>query len=274
MEISRLEAKCKSVKLCRIKQLQSEVLLQEKAITASKKRCKNIRKMSLDPGVASTSSCSKTKKASSRDSRGSDSRTATGCSASGSSASVSASAKTSKSSSKSSSKKADGKLSFDVNEVRSDPKVKVKLLKALNKAGLNEFFDFPDTKHVESDESDTESVWSRRSSCASAPPCSKDITVLWPNQAISSKYTDFSQKTLKHNQLDIRMLNIGELEIISSAEISDEERLARTKLLKELNHFAGLYKWRAKLKLHSTVLYEIAKVGSVRQFDAPDSHAI
>jgi hypothetical protein len=55
------------------------------------------------------------------------------------------------------------------------------------------------------------------------------------------------------------LFNKGELEIISGSDIFEDERIARTKLLKELNHFAGLYEWRAVLKLHATVLSEISK---------------
>jgi hypothetical protein len=264
-QIAQLEKIRKNKKLKRLELLKREIAMEEEAIKAGKRRLKDFDNLRVDspprsnPSSKSKSTTTKAKpmskpsvsrKPSSRSSRGSDRQTATGYSTG-----VTANPEV--------------KFEFDVNTVRADPKVKDKLVRALCKAGLNDIFDFKASSGSidSSDCSDTDSVLSGRSETSFVPSCSKAVPVLWPHQVISSKYTDFSQKKLRHSQLDIRMFNIGELEIISSADIGSDERLARTVLLKELNHFAGLYEWRAILKLHSTVLSEISK--GVRTWSDP-----
>ena len=262
-QIAQLEKIRKNKKLKRLELLKREIAMEEEAIKAGKRRLKDLDNFQVDspprytPSSKSKSTTNKvskpsslSRKPSSRSSRGSDRQTATGYST-GATANP------------------EIKLEFDVNTVRADPKVKDKLVRALCKAGLNDIFDFKASSgnNDSSDCSDTDSVLSGRSEISFVPSCSKAVPVLWPHQVISSKYTDFSQKKLRHSQLDIRMFNIGELEIIGSADIGSDERLARTVLLKELNHFAGLYEWRAILKLHSTVLSEISK--GVRTWSDP-----
>jgi len=150
-------------------------------------------------------------------------------------------------------------ITINIAKARADPRVKNELVKSLKKAGLSDIFGYKRSSDFE------DSDWDTKSNTSSATNRSTDSlgkhkrSVCWPQQVLGDKYTDFSERTLKHSQLDIRVFNIGELEVISDPEIDQEERIARTSLLKELNHFAGLYEWRAVLKLHSTVLKEIEK---------------
>jgi len=76
----------------------------------------------------------------------------------------------------------------------------------------------------------------------------------WPHTRLD--YT-FSATEPTYNKLDPALLVAGELSIF--LEVPDEERIARTKLLRRLIYFSKDYTWQATRSFHETVLIEIER---------------
>ena len=76
----------------------------------------------------------------------------------------------------------------------------------------------------------------------------------WPhhevlNESVSSE--------IKYKDLTLRLLTLGELEIITSDDISDKEKSARLRLLKTLLYHAGNFNWASVLDFFAAVLQKI-----------------
>ncbi len=67
--------------------------------------------------------------------------------------------------------------------------------------------------------------------------------VIWPQQRLGVRY--MPGKKLDFDNLDLRLLIAGEIEIITSGEITEYEKNYRLNLMKEILYDAGLYEWQA-----------------------------
>ena len=87
------------------------------------------------------------------------------------------------------------------------------------------------------------------------------VDVAWPHMYLGSRDITLinGDKQVSYNNLDMRLLTLGELEILALPSLSDLERQARSVLLKDILYYAGTYEWRDLLRLHSAVLTEVER---------------
>jgi hypothetical protein len=79
--------------------------------------------------------------------------------------------------------------------------------------------------------------------------------VMWPHLKLGVRFC--TTRNIDFEQLDLRLLMAGELEIITSHEITDNESCCRLEVLKDLICAAGFYEWSAVKRLHIAILTEI-----------------
>ncbi len=79
--------------------------------------------------------------------------------------------------------------------------------------------------------------------------------VIWPQQRLGVRY--ISGKGLDFDSLDLSLLTVGELEVISSGEMSEYEKAARITILKDVLFNAGVYDWAAVKMLYVAILTEV-----------------
>ncbi len=73
-------------------------------------------------------------------------------------------------------------------------------------------------------------------------------TVIWPHLKLGVRYSTVRNLDFEH--LDLRLLVVGELEVIKSNDICDDERWSRLDILTDLMCAAGFYEWSAVKRLH------------------------
>ena len=76
----------------------------------------------------------------------------------------------------------------------------------------------------------------------------------WPHNEIDN---EFALANIKFHDLTVRLFTIGEIEIISSSDISEIERCSRLNLLKTLLYYAGNYAWSSVLELYAAIVQKI-----------------
>ncbi len=77
---------------------------------------------------------------------------------------------------------------------------------------------------------------------------------LWSHNEVEN---EFSLSNLKFKELTLRLFVVGELEIITSSNISEIEQSSRLLLLKTLMYYAGNYTWSSILDLYASILQKI-----------------
>ncbi len=80
-------------------------------------------------------------------------------------------------------------------------------------------------------------------------------TVVWPHMKLWVRYS--TTRGLHFDHLDLLFLVAGELELVTSGEISERERRSRLNILKDLMCAAGFYEWSAVKRLFVAVVTEI-----------------
>ncbi len=79
--------------------------------------------------------------------------------------------------------------------------------------------------------------------------------VIWPQQRLGVRHT--TGKGLDFDSLDLRLLTVGEMEVISSGKISEYEKAARLNILKDILFNARFYDWAAVKGLYVAILTEV-----------------
>ncbi len=64
-------------------------------------------------------------------------------------------------------------------------------------------------------------------------------------------------KKLDFDNLELRLLIAGEIEIITSGEITEYEKNCRLNLATEILYDVGLYEWQAVKRFYAAILSEI-----------------
>ena len=85
------------------------------------------------------------------------------------------------------------------------------------------------------------------------------VRVIWPQEMLGPKYTNYAMNKIKFQNLDSRMLCCGELEIIQSDLISSEEKEHRLKMLNDIMYNSAFFEWSAILRLHAATLSDIER---------------
>ena len=85
------------------------------------------------------------------------------------------------------------------------------------------------------------------------------VDVAWPHNFLATRDIGLSEKGIPYNALDLRLLTLGELEILALPSLSSEERRARSTLLKDILYYAANYEWGDLLRLHASVLTEVER---------------
>ena len=85
------------------------------------------------------------------------------------------------------------------------------------------------------------------------------VDVAWPHNFLATRDVGLSEKGIPYNALDLRLLTLGELEILALPSLSSEERRARSTLLKDILYYAANYEWGDLLRLHASVLTEVER---------------
>ena len=81
--------------------------------------------------------------------------------------------------------------------------------------------------------------------------------ILWPQNFLGPKFTNFTGKSVKYMSLDTRLFIAGELNIIRSNQIDPNDQRHRFDHLCDTLFNIGHYEWPAILKLHAAILTEI-----------------
>ena len=68
----------------------------------------------------------------------------------------------------------------------------------------------------------------------SDPDSDAEAKVRWPNENLGPTYNNFGKAELKFRQLDLRLLVAGELNIVCHDGVSDMEKEARLRLLRDV----------------------------------------
>jgi uncharacterized protein YdcH (DUF465 family) len=77
---------------------------------------------------------------------------------------------------------------------------------------------------------------------------------LWPHLALHEELVD---RQISYQELDMRLFVSGELEIISSNEISETERKSRLSLLKKINDLSGTYEFNLLSSIYAVIVRKI-----------------
>ena len=77
---------------------------------------------------------------------------------------------------------------------------------------------------------------------------------LWPHNEVEN---EFALSSLKFKDLTLRLFVLGELEIITSGNVSEIEQSSRLLLLKTMLYYAGNYSWASILDLYAAILQKI-----------------
>ena len=85
------------------------------------------------------------------------------------------------------------------------------------------------------------------------------VRVIWPQEMLGPKYSNYGSNKLKFQNLDARLLCCGELEVIQSGLISLEEKEHRLKMLNDTMYNAAFFEWSAVLRLHAAILSDIER---------------
>ncbi len=75
--------------------------------------------------------------------------------------------------------------------------------------------------------------------------------MIWPQQRLDVRHT--TGRGLDFDSLDLRLLTVGELEVVFSEEIAEYEKAARN-ILKDVLFIAGFYEWAAVKRLYIGML--------------------
>ena len=81
----------------------------------------------------------------------------------------------------------------------------------------------------------------------------------WPHVALQD---DLFNQGVEFKDLDFRLFVAGELEIITSPDISDRERSGRLQLLKQLTYLNGVHQWEILRNIYLSVVRKI-ELGSL-----------
>ena len=76
----------------------------------------------------------------------------------------------------------------------------------------------------------------------------------WPHSALQY---EFVNDNVEFNNLDMKQFIAGELEIITSKNISDSERQGRLRLLKKIVYYTNVYTWKGLLAFYAAWLRKI-----------------
>ncbi|CAC5373238.1 unnamed protein product [Mytilus coruscus] len=91
--------------------------------------------------------------------------------------------------------------------------------------------------------------------------------LLWPQSALQY---EFVNESVSFNDLDPKLLTAGELEIITSKNISEKERSGRLNLLKKITYYSNIYSWKGLLSFYAAWLRKI-ELGQRSWDDDPSS---
>ena len=78
--------------------------------------------------------------------------------------------------------------------------------------------------------------------------------LLWPHSALQYEYVN---DAVKFHDLDLKLFTAGELEIITSGEISEQEKSGRLNLLKKTTYYSNIYNWKGLLPFNAAWLRKI-----------------
>lgn len=91
--------------------------------------------------------------------------------------------------------------------------------------------------------------------------------LLWPQSALQY---EFVNESVSFNDLDPKLFTAGELEIITSKNISEKERSGRLNLLKKITYYSNIYSWKGLLSFYAAWLRKI-ELGQKSWDDDPSS---
>lgn len=74
--------------------------------------------------------------------------------------------------------------------------------------------------------------------------------LLWPQSALQY---EFVNESVSFNDLDPKLFTAGELEIITSKNISEKERSGRLNLLKKITYYSNIYSWKGLLSFYDAL---------------------
>ena len=89
--------------------------------------------------------------------------------------------------------------------------------------------------------------------------------LLWPQSALQYEYVN---EQVSFNDLDMKLFTAGELEIITSSNISESERKGRLNLLKKITYYSQVYSWKGLLAFYAAWLRKI-ELGQNKWSDDP-----
>ena len=75
--------------------------------------------------------------------------------------------------------------------------------------------------------------------------------VMWPNENLGPRYNNYGKAQTKFRQLNMRILVVGELNIVFEFGVSMRENEARLRLLGDVNFYSAHYQWPALLKFYA-----------------------
>jgi hypothetical protein len=76
----------------------------------------------------------------------------------------------------------------------------------------------------------------------------------WPQTNLQCEYVS---EGVTFQQLDLKLFDAGELEIISSKNIGNKEKKARVALLNKIVYYSSVYHWKALLELYAAFVRQI-----------------
>lgn len=169
---------------------------------------------------------------------------------------------------------------FDIESLRKDEKLKLRVRKELKKLGLdsscslNNDDDDSESSSSESDESSDSQEErkkkkkknKRKKSGISAKASDKvKFPQEWPHAHLQYEYVN---KQVKFEELNLKLFMAGELEIISGVDLSLEERQGRLKLLKKIVYYSSTYEFDGLKSFYAAWLRDI-ELGIKKWSDDP-----
>lgn len=141
-----------------------------------------------------------------------------------------------------------------LQQIRADLATRSEVEQTMNTLGLDADMSEED-EEIGTSEAVAPGKQAKKSGLLAKPYDTVKTSVMWPHMKLGVRYS--TERGLGFDQLDLRLLVAGELEIISSVELSERERWARMNILKDIIYAAGFYEWAAVKRLYVAILTEV-----------------
>ena len=149
---------------------------------------------------------------------------------------------------------------FNIQSLRQDKVLSSQVLDTLQALGINQASQDAEEEEEEDFEGHLHQRFKSRGKQSGIFAENNDNVVnqvLWPQERLGPQYISLHSGKIQYKNLDFTLFCAGEMEILTSNEISENEKNARSQLFKDIIYNSLHYEWQAVLRLHAAILTEV-----------------